>query len=282
MMNIALLIDLDNLKNEASLSRLFAELPTSGEIIFKFGFYSDFKDKKCESLFLTNGIVPVMVPAFSKGKSCSDISLATKAMDILYKNRNVDCFAIASNDSDFAALSIRLRKNNKKTILITDKQIVNKEQFSYFDETINIYDLLNPKVGNNEPLTSNQELPTIAGEENETAEETKSQSMSLRDSIVTNVDNIQHVDYSNEPDDNIRELLSRIDVAFRNINIENDYARLSSLIEFLNKDGKKFNPKDYGHINGNAKDFFEKRLNKYMQLESKGQEAFVKFKEGMI
>ena len=107
-MKVAVLIDLDNIKNENSLSRIFVELPNKGELYFKYGFYSNFNDKNIKKILHQYGIVPIMFPSFVDSKSCSDISLTIKAMDLL-SNSEVECYAIVSNDSDFISLSNRLK-----------------------------------------------------------------------------------------------------------------------------------------------------------------------------
>lgn len=272
-MKVAVLIDLDNIKNENSLSRIFVELPNKGELYFKYGFYSNFNDKNIKKILQQYGIVPVMFPSFVDSKSCSDISLTIKAMDLLSKSE-IECFAIVSNDSDFISLSTRLKEDNKKTILITDKETINKEKYNFFDEGIDIYDLLNPKTIIEETLVSSKELSVDIGEKNEIL--TNQAETSEVDTSI-NVDNIKNIDFSNESPE-IRDLLTRIEVAFKNIAIENDYARLSMLVEYLNTHEKKFDPKEYGHTNKRTKDFFEKRLSKYFDIETKNSTTFIKFK----
>jgi len=272
-MKIAVLIDLDNIKNESSLSRIFAELPNKGELYFKYGFYSNFNDKGVKKILHQYGIVPVMYPSFVDNKSCSDISLTIKAMDML-SNNSVDCFVIVSNDSDFISLSSRLKENNKRTIIITDSQKINKEIYNYYDEAIDIYDLLNSKLATDEVLVSDKELSVDIGEKNEDTATNKN--VTVVDSSVK-VDNMSYVDFSYEKPE-IRDLLTRINSVFKNIAIENNFARLSTLVEQLNVGERKFNPKDYGHTNKRMKDFFEKKLNKFFDIETKSSTTFIKFK----
>jgi hypothetical protein len=282
-MKIAILLDLDNIKNENSLSRIFVEIPQMGEVIFKYGFYSNFNDKNIKRILHQYGIVPIMFPSFVGNKSCADISLTIKAMDLL-KNPLVDCFAIVSNDSDFISLSARLKEDNIKTILVTDKESVNKEKYNFFDEGIDIYDLLNPKSVSDEILVSDMEISVLSGEKDENEEKEKSviDKNEYKNKLITGeVDNIKYIDFNNENPE-VKELLTRIEVAFKNIAIEDDYARLGMLIEYLNSDGKKFNPKDYGHSNRRVKDFFEKRLYKYFHIDIRNSTAFIKFKTEVI
>ncbi|CDR30281.1 NYN domain [Acholeplasma oculi] len=272
-MKVAVLIDLDNIKNENSLSRIIVELSNKGELLFKYGFYSNFNDKNIKRILQQYGIIPVMFPSFVDSKSCSDISLTIKALDLL-SNIEVDCFAIVSNDSDFISLSNRLRESNKKTILVTDKQSINKEKYNYFDEGIDIFDLLNPKSNIEEILVSSKELSVDVGEKNE-INTNQSEKIDIDNSIV--VDNIKYVDYSSESP-LIRDLLTKIQTAFNNIAIENNFARLSMLVEYLSKKGKKFDPRDYGHTSKRIKEFFERKLNQYFDIETKNSTTFIKFK----
>ncbi len=273
-MKVAVLLDLDNIKNENSLSRIFVELPAFGEIVYKYGFYSNFNDKHIKRILHQYGIVPIMVPSFSNSKSCADIALTIKAMDLL-SNPQIDCFAIISNDSDFILLSSRIREDNRKTIIVTDKETIDRNKYRFFDNAIDIYNLLNTSAIGENNLVSKQELTVIEGERDEMTDKVEE--------IIANTENIEldkvkYIDYSNENDD-IIDLLNRIKIACQNIAIENDFVRLSMLVEYLNKNGNKFNPKEYGHSNRRAKDFFEKKLGKYFEIKISKSTAFIKFKE---
>lgn len=59
-----------------------------------------------------HAIQPMLQLPNSRGKNASDSALIIDAMDLLYSG-NVDAFAIASSDSDFTSLAIRLRASGR-------------------------------------------------------------------------------------------------------------------------------------------------------------------------
>jgi hypothetical protein len=61
------------------------------------------------------GLMAVHVPATCAGKNSSDIGLVIAAMDLLHSGA-VDGFVIASSDSDFTGLALRLREAGKLVI----------------------------------------------------------------------------------------------------------------------------------------------------------------------
>ena len=106
-MNIAILIDAENvLPRHADL--IFEHAQAMGEIVRReiYGV----------AAALTTWVAPVLKYAIhpnltikaSKGKNSSDIALVIGAMDLLVAG-DVDCVVIASSDSDFSSLSVRLR-----------------------------------------------------------------------------------------------------------------------------------------------------------------------------
>lgn len=106
-MNIAILIDAENvLPSHADL--IFSHAQGLGTIVYKeiFGV----------AAALTTWVAPVLKYAIhpnltikaAKGKNSSDISLVIGAMDLLVAG-GIDCVIIASSDSDFSSLSVRLR-----------------------------------------------------------------------------------------------------------------------------------------------------------------------------
>jgi hypothetical protein len=64
---------------------------------------------------VANGLMAVHVPVTCAGKNSSDIGLVIAAMDLLH-TAAVDGFVIASSDSDFAGLALRLREAGKLVI----------------------------------------------------------------------------------------------------------------------------------------------------------------------
>ena len=114
---IAVLIDAENISHEY-IEAIICAAQKKGRIVIK-NAYGDFsktnlrhyKDK-------TAKFAIEMIHRFANtaGKNSSDQSLTIGAMDILYTEEDIDTFCIASSDSDFTGLAIRLRQSNKKVI----------------------------------------------------------------------------------------------------------------------------------------------------------------------
>lgn len=51
-----------------------------------------------------------------KGKNTSDIALAVDAMDILYREKDMNVFILVSSDSDFLPLVVRLKEKRKMVV----------------------------------------------------------------------------------------------------------------------------------------------------------------------
>ena len=119
-MNIAILIDAENvLPSHADL--IFAHAQELGTVVYKeiYGAASA----------LTTWVAPVLKYALhpnltitaAKGKNSSDIALVIGAMDLLVSG-GIDTAIIASSDSDFSSLSVRLRNAGINVIgMGTDK-----------------------------------------------------------------------------------------------------------------------------------------------------------------
>ena len=106
-MNVAILIDAENV------------LPTHADLIFSHA--EELGEVVCKEIYgaasaLTTWVAPVLKYAIhpnltikaAKGKNSSDIALVIGAMDLLVSG-GIDTAIIASSDSDFSSLSVRLR-----------------------------------------------------------------------------------------------------------------------------------------------------------------------------
>ena len=112
---IALLIDYDNFSKEEYFPILKDELNEFGDVLVKYGFYSNFGDSTIKEKFIRLGIEPIAQIPYSNKKNASDIRMSIEAMDLLEKDF-IDCFCLATNDSDFTPLVIRLKKSNKYVV----------------------------------------------------------------------------------------------------------------------------------------------------------------------
>ncbi len=109
---IALLIDSDNVSSDY-FSIILDELSQYGKVTYR-RLYGDFTNNKAngwKSALLEYSIEQIQQVAFTSGKNATDSKMIIDAMDILYKG-NVDCFCLATSDSDFTNLAMRFRNDN--------------------------------------------------------------------------------------------------------------------------------------------------------------------------
>lgn len=109
---IALLIDSDNVSSDY-FSIILDELSQYGKVTYRrlYGNFTSSKANGWKSALLEHSIEQVQQVAFTTGKNATDSKMIIDAMDILYKG-NVDCFCLATSDSDFTSLAIRFRNDN--------------------------------------------------------------------------------------------------------------------------------------------------------------------------
>ena len=109
---IALLIDSDNVSAKY-FSIILDELSQYGKVTYR-RLYGDFTNQKAngwKTALLDYSIEQIQQVAFTTGKNATDSKMIIDAMDILYKG-NVDCFCLATSDSDFTNLAMRFRNDN--------------------------------------------------------------------------------------------------------------------------------------------------------------------------
>ena len=109
---IALLIDSDNVSAKY-FSIILDELSQYGKVTYR-RLYGDFTNPKANGwkpALLEYSIEQIQQVAFTAGKNATDSKMIIDAMDILYKG-NVDCFCLATSDSDFTNLAMRFRNDN--------------------------------------------------------------------------------------------------------------------------------------------------------------------------
>ncbi len=112
----ALLIDVDNVSPKY-LDVLLNEAKTYGSLSVRraYGDWTDNQKKTWKKCLLEQSIIPVQQFAYTNGKNASDASMIIDAMDILYTG-DVSGFILASSDSDFTPLAMRLRESGKTVI----------------------------------------------------------------------------------------------------------------------------------------------------------------------
>ena len=134
---MALLIDADNISPKY-LPIILKEAQNYGSVNIRriYGDWSEGKES-WKPLLLKNSISPMQQYAYTKGKNASDVAMIIDAMDILHSGI-ADGFVIASSDSDFTRLAIRLREAGKLVVGMgeskTPRPFVNScEEFKTLD-----------------------------------------------------------------------------------------------------------------------------------------------------
>ena len=108
---IALLIDAENISYKY-IPTLLEQLKSFGNITIR-RVYGDFTSqilKPWKEICNEFSIKPIQGNVISTGKNNSDSVLIIDAMDILHDHR-VDAFCLATSDSDFTSLAIRIRED---------------------------------------------------------------------------------------------------------------------------------------------------------------------------
>ncbi|HQU81200.1 MAG TPA: NYN domain-containing protein [Azonexus sp.] len=111
---IALLIDADNCP-ASRITDILDELSKYGVINIRRA-YGDWKNPALNGwaeILHEYAIQPMQQFAYTKRKNATDSALIIDAMDLLYTQR-LSAFGIASSDSDFTPLAMRLRANGLK------------------------------------------------------------------------------------------------------------------------------------------------------------------------
>lgn len=109
---IALLIDSDNVSGDY-FAILLDELSQYGKVTYR-RLYGDFTNPRAngwKGALLEHSIEQIQQVAFTTGKNATDSKMIIDAMDILYSGK-VDCFCLATSDSDFTNLAMRFRNDN--------------------------------------------------------------------------------------------------------------------------------------------------------------------------
>src|SRR5574338_997599 len=119
---IALLIDADN-SPAAKIDLILSEIAKYGvaNIRRAYGNWKSSSLKSWEAVLHEYAIRPIQQFDYSKGKNASDIALIIDAMDLLYTQK-LDAFCLASSDSDFTPLVMRIRANGLKVLGFGEKK----------------------------------------------------------------------------------------------------------------------------------------------------------------
>lgn len=112
----ALLIDSDNISADY-IRIILQELSKYGTVTYKriYGDWTRSTSNKWKDVLLANSINPVQQYSYTSGKNATDSAMIIDAMDILYSG-HVTGFCLASSDSDFTRLAMRLRESGMYVI----------------------------------------------------------------------------------------------------------------------------------------------------------------------
>lgn len=163
---IALLIDSDNVSAKY-FSIILDELSQYGKVTYR-RLYGDFTNQKANGwkpALLEYSIEQIQQVAFTTGKNATDSKMIIDAMDILYKG-NVDCFCLATSDSDFTNLAMRFRNDNIVVIGAGEQKTPASfrkacDIFIAIDELINAEKVPTQKLDKEENATKQTKTPTV-------------------------------------------------------------------------------------------------------------------------
>ena len=134
----ALLIDADNISSKY-IKIIIEELSKYGTITYKrlYGDLTKPNNRSWKDALLSHSINPVQQYNYTSGKNSTDSAMIIDAMDILYSG-SVNGFCLATSDSDFTRLALRLRESGMTVIGMGEKKTpepfrVSCERFVFID-----------------------------------------------------------------------------------------------------------------------------------------------------
>lgn len=281
---IALLIDSDNISREY-YSILLDELSKYGRVTYRrlYGDFSKPKSNGWKDALLEYSIEQIQQIAYTNGKNATDLSMVIDAMDILFKGK-VDCFCLATSDSDFTGLAMRFRNDNIIVIGAGEEKTPDSfrkacDRFISIDELLKatkqpgkvIQDKIMPKITGTEKI--NKET-VKATEEDKMAVPVKTEETILLENVNTAKTTNKPTKHIKKPQekpktkslqdeldkDRIDKYQNLINMAKQIIMDESEADGWMHFSAFMNEIYRKendFNPKLYGHSNSNAAPFFK-------------------------
>lgn len=142
--NVAVLIDYENVGNQAHMRALLDELSGVGRIVVKRAF-GDWKKEGAQNQqqLQALGIELIHHSQTTRGKNASDIRLAAEAVGLLHTSLvEITTFVIASCDSDFFPLITILRSQGKSVIVAGRKEVTTEVLINSCDRFIDLTDLV--------------------------------------------------------------------------------------------------------------------------------------------
>jgi hypothetical protein len=137
-LRFAVLIDADNISDKY-IKIILEETANNGVATYKriYGDWTSQRMNSWKSVLLDNSVIPMQQYSYTYGKNATDSAMIIDAMDILYSG-NVDGFCLASSDSDFTRLAVRIREEGMQVIGMGESKtpqpfISACNQFKYLD-----------------------------------------------------------------------------------------------------------------------------------------------------
>ena len=160
---LALFIDFENIAigvrdahyRKFDVNLVLERLLDKGKLLVKKAYadwsrYSDYKRSFHEA-----AIELIEVPQKSiGGKNSADIRLVVDAMDMSFQKEHINCFVIASGDSDFSPLVSKLKENNKYVIGLgvkdstSDLLMENCDEFIFYEDIVRGQERPLPAIAN--------------------------------------------------------------------------------------------------------------------------------------
>jgi uncharacterized protein (TIGR00288 family) len=160
---LALFMDFENIAigvrdahyRKFDVNLVLERLLDKGKLLVKRAYadwsrYSDYKRSFHEA-----AIELIEVPQKSVGgKNSADIRLVVDAMDLAFQKGHIDCFVIASGDSDFSPLVSKLKENNKYVIGLgvkdstSDLLMENCDEFIFYEDIVRVQQRPLPQISN--------------------------------------------------------------------------------------------------------------------------------------
>ncbi len=154
-LRLAFFLDFDNIAigvrdakyKRFEISLVLERLLEKGRVLVKRA-YADWEHyKEYRRDFHEAGLELIEIPERKyTGKNSADIRMVVDAIDLCYSKEHINTFAIASGDSDFSPLVLKLRENGKEVIGLGVKNSTSNLLVENCDEFIFYEDLVRAKT----------------------------------------------------------------------------------------------------------------------------------------
>lgn len=141
--NIALYIDGENISH-GIIENFFIDQKNKelyNNIVFSYIYFSErqaqFISKKYQKIITKRNIQIIKSKEFKKGKNSADIALAVDIIESIFLCPEINHYIIATNDSDFSSVVLKLQKYNKTVSILSNELDISNSLSKYTDNIIN-------------------------------------------------------------------------------------------------------------------------------------------------